>query len=58
LEVVHEGFVLELTVEPTWVTDAIPRFDADEGGFFAIRAPESHNGRAEFDSHFGFSILP
>ena len=38
---IHEGFVLELTLETSWVANTIPRFNANEGCLFIIRTPES-----------------
>ena len=37
---IHQGLVLELAFEVSWVANAIPRFYADERSLFAVRTPE------------------
>ena len=58
LEVVHEGFVLKLAVEATRVANAVPRFDADEGGVFVVWTPECDDGCAEVDGDLRLTVRP
>ena len=53
---VHQGLVLELALETTWVAKSIPRLDADEGSLFAERTPEGDDRRAEVESHLWLAV--
>ena len=44
LQVVHQGLVLELTLEISGVTNAVPGLYADKGSLLAIRTPEGTDG--------------
>ena len=44
---VHVLFLLEVALIVSLVVDAVPRFDADEGGVLAVGTPNAHGGRLE-----------
>ena len=46
---VHQGLVLEFSLEAARVANTIPRLDADEGRLLAERTPEGDDGGTEGD---------
>ena len=54
---IHQRLVLELTLETSWIADAVPGFDADEGRLLAIGTPEGDDGCSEGDGDFGLACL-
>jgi hypothetical protein len=51
LKVIHQRLVLELTIEPSRITDAVPWFNADEGSLLAIGTPEGDDRCTEGNSY-------
>ena len=52
---VHQGLVLEFSVESSWVTNTIPWLDAYEGSLFVVRTPEGNDWCAELDGNLWFA---
>ena len=57
MEVIHQGLVLEFAFETAWVANAVPGFDADEGGVLLVGAPKGDDGGAELYGHFSLACL-
>jgi len=55
--VVHEGLVLERSLEAARVAETVPRFDADKRGFLTAGTPEGNHGGAELNGDFGIAGL-
>ena len=54
---IHQGLIFELTIEASWVANAIPRLDAHKRRLLAEGAPESDDRRVEGDRHLWLSRL-
>ena len=57
LKMIHQGLVLELSLETTRITNTIPRFNADERRLFVVRTPEGNHWCTEGNRHLRLSCL-